>query len=276
MAAQYNGATGDVSTLNGQLGSLGDYSLITQERAQKLDLVMHLIANSNQSLVVCGPKGIGKTTLIKILLERKNDAWQYCALQGVLDLSFENILGQAAVAVKKADKTDAHALDPARLLEQLESQRNKLVLIIDDAGQLAPGLITALIDYAAANTALRLVFALTPDEVYIKIRSDRVLDDCYFVEIPPLSEKQCGEFLQQLSAKSWIRLPVNTISESIIESVYRETQGIPERIIAQRPSLAIAKKSDRALWLLIAAVVALVAIALGVQWLSASGHLQRG
>ncbi|MDD5276006.1 MAG: ATP-binding protein [Methylovulum sp.] len=258
--------------MNGQINT-ADYSLITQERAQKLDLVTHLIANSTQSLVVCGPKGIGKTMLIKLLLERKNDAWQYSALQGSPDLSFENILEQIADAVKTG-KSGQQPPSLDRFLAQLESQGDKLVLIIDDAGQLVPGLITALIDYAAANPALRITFALTPDEVYIKTRSDRIIDDCYFVEIPLLSEKQCGDFLQQLSAKSWIRLPVNTLSDSIIESVYRETQGIPERIIAQIPSLAITKKRDKALWLLIAAVVALVSIALGVQWLSSSGYLQ--
>jgi len=257
--------------MNAQISTV-DYSLITQERAHKLYFVMPLIANSGHSLFVFGPKGIGKSTLIKILLGRKNEAWRYCAMQGGLDLSFENILGQIAGSVKADQATPSIE----SLLAQLDNQRNKLVLIIDDAGKLIPGMITALIGYAAANPALRLVFALTPDEVYIKTRTDGIIDDCYFVEIPPLSEKQCGDFLQQLKSKSWIRLPANTISDSIIALVYRETQGIPERIVGQMPSLAIAQKTDKALWLLIAAVVALVAIALGAQWLSASGYFQHG
>ena len=36
-------------------------SLITLERSQKLDLLIHLITNLRQSLVICGPNGIGKT-----------------------------------------------------------------------------------------------------------------------------------------------------------------------------------------------------------------------
>lgn len=248
-----------------------DYSLITQERAQKLELLTHLLANSAQPLVVCGPKGIGKTTLIKILLERKVDAWRYCPVQGAIGLNVDGVLEHMANAAKAQQ---AQSLN--RLLEQLELQHKKLVLMIDDAGQLAPGLITALIEYAAAHPVVRLVLALTPDEIYIKNRTDRVIDDCYFIEIPLLSEKQCGEFLQQLSAKPWTRLPLNRITDSVIETVYRETQGIPERIIAQLPGLATAGKRDKTLWMLIAAVIALVAIALGVQWLSASGYLQRG
>lgn len=249
-----------------------DYSLITQERTQKLELLMHLIANSTQPLVVCGPKGIGKTTLINILLERKVDTWRYCPVQGNACSSFEHLLEHIA-DVLQADKASQPAPSLTRLFQQLESRHKKLVLIIDDAGHLAPGLITAIIEYASANPALRAVFALTPDEIYIKTRSDRIIDDCYFVEMPLLSEKQCGDFLQQLSAKSWMRLPLNTISDSVIETVYRETQGIPARIIAQIPNLATARNGDRALWVLIAAVVVLVAIALGVQWLSSSGYL---
>ena len=39
-------------------------ALITLERFQKLDLLIHLITNLKSSLVLCGPKGIGKTRLL--------------------------------------------------------------------------------------------------------------------------------------------------------------------------------------------------------------------
>ena len=58
----------------------------------------------------------------------------------------------------------------------------------------------------------------------------------------------------------------------MIETVYQKTQGIPGRIIAELPDFEGAKQSDKSLWILIAAVAGLVALALVIQWFSASKY----
>jgi len=242
-----------------------DHSLITLERTQKLELLIHLISNLTQTLVICGPQGIGKTTLLRALHERKIDSWSYCLIQGSADLSFEVIQERVSFAVRP-DKHDSQA----QAFSQYQSKNKKIVLLIDDAGALVPGLITTIMQYAWTNPALRIVFALTHDELHVKSRTDRVVDDCHFVEIPPLSEKQCGDFLQQLSAKPWARLSLNAINDGMIRDVYRHTHGVPGKIIAEIPSLANAKKGINSLWILLAAVAGLVAVALGVQWHSSA------
>ena len=55
--------------------------------------------------------------------------------------------------------------------------------------------------YAAKNPVLRVVFVLTHDDLDVKITSDSAIDDCHLIEIPSLSEKQCGDFLQYLATK---------------------------------------------------------------------------
>lgn len=241
-------------------------SLITQERTQKLELLIHLLANLTQPLIVCGPEGIGKTTLLKILQERKVESWSYCPIQGNADLSFEKIQ-EHMVKVIMQDKPGIQGQALATTFDQYESQKRKVILIIDNSGQLAPGLITTIIQYAASNPILRVVLVLTHDELHIKNRSDQAIDNCYIIEIPPLSEKQCGEFLQHLSTQSWTQISFNAINESMVETIYRETHGIPGKIIAELPVLANNSKSgSNAKWILPAAVVGLVAIALGVQW----------
>ena len=139
-----------------------------------------------------------------------------------------------------------------------------------EAGYLAPGLINTIIHYAAKNTVLRVIFVLTNDDLDVKNSTDNALDGCHLIEIPPLSEKQCGEFLQCLATKPRPRITLSEISDDMITSVYQETQGIPGRIAAQLPALEYARQTNHSLRILIAAVVGLVAIALGVQWYSAS------
>lgn len=252
-------------------------SLITQERTQKLELLIHLLTNLPQSLVICGPEGIGKTTLLKVLQEREKQSWLYCALQGHAGLSFEVIQSRLSQMI---DQT--MGLEKTQFLNNAvgSSVATKCVLIIDDAGTLVPGLITAIIQYAAAHPGLRVIFVLTHDELHVQSKSDRALDDCHVIEIPPLSEKQCGEFLQVLSSQTSTAysmgdngqlsrvLVSTTINEHFIETVYRETHGIPGKIIEHTPNLSNVQQGGQGKWLMALAVAALAAVALAVQYSS--------
>jgi len=239
-----------------------DNSLITQERNRKLDLLLHLLANLTQSLVVCGPEGIGKTTLLRVLQERKENSWQYCLVQGHTDLSFEKIQEYISGAMSR---------ERPKLggIGHEESRNKKIILMIDDAGCLVPGLITALIQYAAANPVLRVVFVLTHDDLYVKNTTDRDIEDCHFVEIPPLSKKQCGDFLHHLAARPSASIHINSINDSLIDKIYCESHGIPGKIIAELPELASPKKSGNPTAILLSAVVALVVLTLAIQWYGA-------
>lgn len=240
------------------------HSLITEERTRKLELLIHLISNSRQALVVCGSEGIGKSTVLKVLQERKIESWLYCLVQGDADSSLEKIQEQTAQAIQVPALSGAFRL--------AESQHKKIVLMIDEAGVLAPGLINTIIEYAAKNPVLRVIFVLTHDDLDVKNTSDSAIDDCHFIEIPPLSEKQCGEFLQYLVTKSRSQVTFDEFSGGMIEAVYRETQGIPGRIIAELPKLEGTKESDNSLCILVASVAGLVALALTIQWFSASKY----
>ena len=246
-------------------------SLITEERTRKLELLIHLISNSRHALVVCGPEGIGKSTLLNVLQERKIESLFYCLVQGHANLSFEKIQEKTAQVIEQ-DKPDQQIQTLSGVFRLVESQHKKIVLMIDEAGSLAPGLINKIIEYAADHPVLRIIFVLTHDDLYVKNTSDSAIDDCHLIEIPPLSEKQCGEFLHYLATQPRSQVVLNEISDSIIEAVYHETHGIPGRIIAELPALEGAKQSDNSLWILVAAVAGLVALALGIQWFSASEY----
>ncbi len=232
-------------------------SLITKERTQKLDLLIHLLLNLTQSLVVCGPEGIGKTTLLNMLQQRKAESLTYCLVQGNADLSFESI-AQQLVKILSGQSSKA------------AGQNKPVVLIIDNAGELVPGLITAIIQYAAANPVLRVILALTHDELQVKRGSDRAVDDCHIIEIPTLSEKQCGDFLRYLSAKPAASLSFKAISENMIAHIYKETHGVPGRIIGELSGFSEAKQGGKLKWIVafVLAVVVAGAVAFAVQWLA--------
>jgi len=246
-----------------------DYPLVSKERSEKLDLIVHLIANSNQPIVVLGPKGVGKTKLFEILSERKKNTWHCRFITADTRTTSEAILPVTRPATG-AGSGDAWKKEPAAL-----SPHEKLLLIIDNAGRLPPGEISRILEQVAENPSLRAVLAMSHDEFFIKNMTDEIIDDCYLVELLTLTKKQCGDFLRKLAMQPQFRLPPNQISDQLVESVYQESQGVPGNIIGMLTRFGQAKKLDYAPWVLLAVTVILVTIALAVQWLSANGQLNR-
>lgn len=223
-------------------------SLITLERSQKLDLLIHLITNLRQSLVICGPNGIGKTTVLSELKDRKNNIWPIVTIQSSEILSFEGIQKQIVQFLIQYDSKHKNQ-GLSSVLSSLDKQNQKVVVLIDNSGQLVPGLISNIIQYAIASESLRIVFSLTQDELHLKNSSDKSINDCHFIEIPPLTEKQCGIFLQNLSSKPNAGVSYSAINEQLVEKVYRQTHGIPGKIVSELPKFSDYKSSTAYQWL---------------------------
>jgi DamX protein len=223
--------------------------LITQEITKQLELVTHLLANSRQALIITGPSGIGKSTFLTILQEQSPEAWQYCVIQGNKSLNLEKI--------------------QERLLKVTKQHKpKKTVLIIDDAGHLDTGLIDILIGCPIRNSRLRVIFVLTHDELDFKINFDKGIDDCNLIEIPPFTKNQWGSFLYLVASQPRSKLALNDINDDLIEATFRETQGVPGKIIAELPTIDNNIQNSHSLKILIAAVIGLIILALLTQWLS--------
>ncbi|WKJ90114.1 AAA family ATPase [Methylomonas montana] len=229
-------------------------ALITLERSQKLDLLLHLLANLQQSLIVCGPEGIGKTTLLETVRQNRKDLWEIALLSASPSSSFESLITDL---LRSLNITKASAFDLSALREFCAKQ--KVVLLVDDAGTLVPGLISTLMEFADSLPGLRLVFAMSHDQFHIKSGTDKAVEDCHFIELPPLNKKQCGEYLQNLSAQPGAVISFNAIGDALVDDLYRDTHGIPGKILAELPKLADyqnRKSSRLGLWLAIVAILA--------------------
>ena len=209
--------------------------LLTLERSQKLDLLIHLLANLHKSLILTGPRGIGKTTLLNALKDSHQSIWPICILQGSASLSFEAVINQLS---RFLELTGARSGFDLSLLRNY-CEKQKVVLVIDDADLLLPGLINELMDFADSLRNLRLVCAMNYDEFKSKPGFEKSIqtDAWHFIELPPLNQPQCLEFLQNLSAQPGALISFNSINEPLVATLYRQTQGIPGLLIAELPKL---------------------------------------
>lgn len=226
-------------------------ALITQERTQKLDLLIHLITNLKQSLIISGPNGIGKTTLLNVFQERTAGTWPIVSLSATTLLDFDKIQQLLLQGLTPSSNGNNVAQNLSAILHGLEKLNRQVVLIIDEAGMLLPDLLTRLTQYATTYPSLRIIFALTDDALALKRETDgAALDECHFIEIPALSETQCGEYLQLLSDRLDAQELQSEMAEGLAqatkkihhnpatnEQLYKQTKGIPGKISDALPSL---------------------------------------
>lgn len=250
-----------------KVAAASGYGLITRERTAKLELLKHLVANLAHTIIVCGPEGVGKTRLLSLYKDAFEETSLLCYLQGdsVLNLEKLQTLISDEIALKMPYFKDRSLFTS---LERLVQRDAKAVVIIDDAGNLAPGVMEQIIVFASEYPALRVVFALTHSELYLKNTTDPSVDDCYQIEIPPLTMEQCEEYLEYLSTLPDKRIVFNAINETVVADLYRKTHGIPGNILTALPPTNNRRKYDNSRAILSYAVASLIVIALGVQWWS--------
>lgn len=206
------------------------HNLISLQRREKLDLLVQLILNQREALILCGPEGIGKTTLLKMLKNNKKHLWVICFFKATPDLNLNEIEITLISAIK------AHASVPSNeslddMLCFYEEHQQKVVVIIDNAINLEHGFIDKLINYSSKYPAIRLLFALTEKELILKEKTDKTIDNGYFIDLPALDKLQVGVFLQMLSVVTDGLITEDEINTPLLNKIHQRTQGIPGKII---------------------------------------------
>ena len=231
--------------------------LITKERTQKFELLLHFIPNLKQHLIISGVEGIGKTLLLDMLYDIDSDAWQCCFVQGSAELSFETIEAQLTKSMRRNKHESL-----SRAFEDAQEKHKKIVLIIDDAGLLVSGLITTLVEYAASNPVVKLILSFTPETRQKYRKTDRVLDNFYLIDIPRLNKEQSAYFLQYLATKPRTYGNLEKIDDKLLAKIYHDTQGIPARLITDFTKLSRDTQNDHTKW--VAIFAGLLVLAIGI------------
>ncbi|MGR9088425.1 MAG: hypothetical protein ACU841_15345 [Gammaproteobacteria bacterium] len=240
--------------------------LLTKERTQALDLLTHLVFNTSDSILVCGPEGVGKSRLLDVFQSSEKSAGAFCRIEGEPELDLSRIKQRLDTSRKPVHYgRNSRFFDKAIVDSGISPQ--KTVLIIDNAGAIRPGLCSRILHYADGKPELSVILALTHDQLQIKYRSDPVLEEAHIVELTPLTEKQCGDFVQHLAAQASVGNYPNSISDDMAAEIYQHTHGLPARIIAGYGA-APKIQEDNPGRTLVAAVLILIVVALAVQWYS--------
>lgn len=203
-------------------------SLLSEARSRKFDLLLHLAVNLSQPIVVSGPAGMGKTTFLR-RLEASARAYAtvryFAATAGTTYETLIEELRQAAI--RDLNLPNAAEWACADLMAKYAQERRLLVLMLDNADRLLPGLLSALWEFARQNPSLHIVLALPSDALRRKATTDALaLRDAQPLEIPSLTPAEFSTYLRRLAASKPGTSAWN-ISTTTSAAAWHDSQGVP-------------------------------------------------
>jgi hypothetical protein len=179
--------------------STGGFEQLTRPSQQglgalgrKLDALRHLLANLPRPLLLQGPHGSGKTALLRLLQAHGHEAWQVCYIAADANLTLARTVDEILRLLRVPQQSFGEASLETLLAERmaaLEQRGESLVLIVDDAGVLMPGLLAALCQLAHLHPAIKLAFSLRPEDLPGKQLTDGLaLAEAHILRLAPETE----------------------------------------------------------------------------------------
>ncbi|MCU7808162.1 MAG: AAA family ATPase [Candidatus Thiodiazotropha sp. (ex Semelilucina semeliformis)] len=205
----------------------------TPEAVARLDLIRHLIENSELVPLVRGPSGSGKTLLASRLQSLAPENWVVCHFSADAMMQPERLLAHIA---RCSGLPDAQGDNLARLNERFELLRKHgsvPVLLVDDAQSLPPtSLITLLRLYERQIDGAPLVsLVLFANEEIDKLLSTPQLQimspqAVQVIDLPLLTREEADAFMNYLFNSEGLDKRY-LLDDSKLTRLYRETGGVP-------------------------------------------------
>lgn len=214
---------------------------------QRLDLLQHLLMFGRDLLIVRGECGSGKTTLVYQLLQRAQENWKVCSIQGHDKVQPAQLIGelirQLDVVISRTDPKQAFA-SIEKKLSMLVQVGHTPILLIDDAHLLSLPTLKVVID----------LFNIKDDPARIH-RVDQVFKIVLFVDnqywdrlfasptfawlrqfmrtldMPLLSNHLTKDYLQHRLAVAGLRVG-EPLSDSAIKRIAGAANGFPAMVNA--------------------------------------------
>ncbi|MCB1751607.1 MAG: SPOR domain-containing protein [Gammaproteobacteria bacterium] len=212
--------------------------LLTTEFRQRLDLVRHLAANSDRIPLVRGVHGVGKSTLMDLLLQQAPADWEIYRLEATPMLQPDQLI----YGMCRRFSTSQENLDGVdQLIQRFEALKRSgrlPVIIVDDAEQLPVTTLQGLfgIYSKASGQASRpaLILSASPqiDDLLEETRLQFASQKLQVLELVPLNREQSDQLVRHLFKvlEGQHGMPV---SDAGYEKIFHTSGGLPGMISQQ-------------------------------------------
>jgi len=243
-------STSDVSRsqMDDPFGTTPRHYYLTPEISQRLNLIRHLIQNSEELILVLAEAGYGKTSLLnqlKTVARQQCEHWWIYTPISNANLSIESLISTLLIAlnVRHDGKSSQVLQDSLRNHIAATRYNGQLpVLLVDDAHLLPLATLRFIVELASQGeplTRMRVVLLTEPQLTQILATPEFTMIQnnlIHTIDVPTLSQTQVRDYLQFRLQNSKYRHVHPFNSNEIIKKIYLESAGIPSQIniIAQR------------------------------------------
>lgn len=215
------------------------FFFLEPERAQRLNLLQHMVQYSDLLLMMTGERGSGKSALLQRFLHGLNEEWQVCQVDANTMMDAEQLLFQIAsgFAVENLPQTSVQLQE--QLYQRLASlhERDKVpLLVVDDAHELPQDALELLFQLADVETSggklVRIILFCEPQiETMLNSPSIASLRDriTHRLEMPSLNESETAEYIKHRLAVSGFD-GTSPFTPKMIKKIFKASQGFPAKI----------------------------------------------
>jgi len=215
------------------------FMFLDAERAQRLNMLQHMVRFSNLLLIVQGKTGVGKTALMRRFIQTAEDDWRVCEIAANTMIDAEQLLFQAAqgfgVRQLPQDSGELQEMLIARVAT-FHHDNQTPILIIDDAHELPKDALLAIFNLADAYVndvnLLRIILFCEPQiEKIINSKDVKSLCDrvTHTMDVPPFNEDATAEYIKHRLAVVGFD-GVSPFTPKVIKKIYRGSNGVAIKI----------------------------------------------
>jgi type II secretory pathway predicted ATPase ExeA len=210
-------------------------------RTQRLDMLLHLTQYSQEILLVTGPEGIGKTTMLHQFQKKAPGEWKVSAINAHPMMDQEQLMYRICHGLKLAVDSPNYSVAVSNLKRRLESmlaESQTVIIAIDNAHILSTGALAFLVDLAKtrnlkSGTNVRILLFAEP-QIKIQLASTELEGKqknlIRKIDLPPFSEDQTGKLIRNRVRMAGLHAN-NTFTPNAINKIYKQSKGIPGDIV---------------------------------------------
>jgi DamX protein len=212
----------------------------TPSLKQRLDLLLHLGHYSDLVLVITGPAGSGKTSLLRHVVKKSGESIRIIVIEARQTMNQEQLLGQI---LEKLNVSERHTERDAMLkalqatLEAMERKSLTVVLAIDDAHKLPESgykAIEQLANIRDEDGKELLHFMLFgEEEIQQQLDNSSLQYRLKKIDLPRLSQKETGQYIRYRLKQTGVADAgtLNSIfTPSTILKIHKQSEGLPENV----------------------------------------------